>query len=78
LNLQSGPTAQVQVGGERFEVEWRTAPPEQRMEYWRKLQAAIPAYRIYRVRTSREIPIVLLRRSAPGWETRPLESAAAR
>lgn len=76
LNLQSAGTAQVQVGGERFEVSWRTAPPEQRMEYWRKLQAAIPAYRIYRVRTEREIPIVLLRRKSPAWETRPLEASA--
>ena len=32
------------------------------MEYWRKLQAAIPAYRMYRIRTDREIPIVRLRR----------------
>ena len=76
LNLQSAKTARVQVGGERFEVGWRTAPPEQRMEYWRKLQAAIPAYRIYRVRTEREIPIVLLRRQSPAWETRPLEVTA--
>jgi deazaflavin-dependent oxidoreductase (nitroreductase family) len=76
LNLQSARSAQVQVGGERFEVVWRVAPPGERMEYWRKLQAAIPAYRIYRVRTEREIPIVLLRRQSPGWETRPLEAAA--
>jgi hypothetical protein len=47
------------------------------MEYWRKLQASIPAYRIYRVRTEREIPIVLLRRQKPGWETRPLATTAA-
>lgn len=77
LNLQGTRTARVQVGGERFEVEWRTAPAAQRMEYWRKLQAAIPAYRMYRVRTEREIPIVLLRRTEPGWETRPLASAAS-
>lgn len=72
LNLQDAPTARVQVGGERFEVAWRTAPAAERMEYWRKLQAAIPAYRMYRVRTEREIPIVLLRRLEPGWSTRPL------
>ncbi len=77
LNLQDSPTARVQVGGERFEVAWRTAPPAERMEYWRKLQAAIPAYRIYRVRTAREIPIVLLRRTTPGWETRPIAAHAA-
>lgn len=77
LNIQAAKTVGVQVGGERFEATWRTAPPDQRMEYWRKLQASIPAYRIYRVRTDREIPIVLLRRIKGGWETRPLESPTA-
>ncbi len=59
LNLQSAATAEVQVGAETFEVSWSEAPEKERMEYWRKLQAAIPAYRIYRVRTEREIPIIL-------------------
>ncbi len=62
LNLQAAGKAEVQVRGETFEVAWNEAPRKERMEYWRKLQAAIPAYRIYRVRTKREIPIVLLRR----------------
>ena len=65
LNLQEAATATVQVKGETFEVAWTEAPEKERMEYWRKLQAAIPAYRIYRVRTEREIPIVLLRRQPP-------------
>jgi len=77
LNLQAAETARVQVAGERFEVRWRTAPQAERMEYWRKLQAAIPAYRIYRVRTEREIPIVLLRRVEPAWITRPLSPTAS-
>ena len=72
LNLQSAATAEVQVGSETFEVSWAEAPEKERMEYWRKLQAAIPAYRIYRVRTEREIPIILLRRHARSWEARPL------
>ena len=64
LNLQSAARAEVQINGETFEVTWSEAPQEERMEYWRKLQAAIPAYRIYRVRTEREIPILLLRRQS--------------
>jgi hypothetical protein len=52
----------VQIGGETFEVGWSEAPEKERMEYWRKLQAAVPAYRMYRFRTEREIPIILLRR----------------
>jgi len=72
LNLQAATTAKVQVGGESFEVSWSEAPEKERMEYWRKLQAAIPAYRIYRVRTEREIPIILLRRHVKISESRPL------
>ena len=62
LNLAAADTAQVQVRGERFEVEWAEAPKEDRMEYWRKLQAAIPAYRMYRSRTDRQIPLIRLQR----------------
>lgn len=62
LNLRESETAAVQIGGERFPVTWEQAPAEQRTELWRKLQAAIPAYRMYRHRTDREIPIVRLRR----------------
>jgi deazaflavin-dependent oxidoreductase (nitroreductase family) len=86
LNLREAETAEIQVGGERFEVEWDQAPHGERMEYWRRLQAAIPAYRVYRTRTDREIPIVRLRRrdatrvrSQPeGWAVRPLAAAAGR
>ncbi len=77
LNLQATETAELQVRGERFEVGWAEPPASERMEYWRKLQAAIPAYRMYRHRTGREIPIVLLRRRAVGWQTRPLGSHAS-
>ncbi|HEB89401.1 MAG TPA: nitroreductase family deazaflavin-dependent oxidoreductase [Deltaproteobacteria bacterium] len=75
LNLQAAGKARVQVRDETFEVSWNEAPEKERMEYWRKLQAAIPAYRIYRVRTEREIPIVLLRRLP---ETETAETAPAR
>lgn len=62
LNLQSAATVEVQVNGETFDATWTVVPENERMEYWRKLQAAIPGYRIYRIRTEREIPILLLRR----------------
>ena len=72
LNLREADTAEVQVGAERFEVTWREAPRKERVEYWRKLQAAIPAYRMYRFQSDREIPIVLLRRREVGWSSVPL------
>ena len=81
LNLSAAETAEVQVRGERFEVEWSPAPKAERMEYWRRLQSAIPAYRLYRTRTDREIPIIRLRRRGSaekadggGWAQHPLPS----
>lgn len=72
LNLREAESAEVQVGAERFEVTWREAARKDRIEYWRKLQAAIPAYRTYRFQSNREIPIVLLRRREVGWSSVPL------
>jgi deazaflavin-dependent oxidoreductase (nitroreductase family) len=72
LNLKSAATATIQVGAERFEVSWTEAPRKERMQYWRKLQSAVPAYRLYRVQTNREAPIILLRRHAMSWEAPPL------
>jgi deazaflavin-dependent oxidoreductase (nitroreductase family) len=77
LNLRASEIADVQVRGERFSVGWTAAPHEERMEYWRRLQAAIPAYRMYRLRTDREIPIVLLKRKPEGWQTRDLSTSSA-
>lgn len=61
LNLQSAETAAIQVRGDRMRVRWSLAPEEEKMEHWRMLQAAVPAYRRYRLVTDREIPIVRLR-----------------
>ena len=72
LNLSAMETAEIQVRGERFPVTWELVAAEERVEIWRKLQAAIPAYRMYRHRTFREIPILRLKRLAAGWQTRPM------
>ena len=76
LNLSAADTAEVQVRGERFPVRWSRAPDEQRMEHWRLLQAAVPAYRRYRHGTDRQIPIVRLRRVNAGWVKAPLAGLA--
>lgn len=77
LNLQSAATAGVQIGAERFEVSWTEAPEKERMQYWRKLQAAIPAYRVYRLRTERVIPILLLRRRSQQRDAGSVETKRA-
>ena len=87
LDLQRAPTAEVQVGAERFEASWDVAPKERRTAYWRKLQAAVPAYRAYRDQAEPEIPIVLLKRQiriptdareAPSWRRQQLAPSQAR
>jgi deazaflavin-dependent oxidoreductase (nitroreductase family) len=82
LNLRDAATAEVRFRGETFDVSWTEVPEKERMEYWRKLQAAIPAYRMYRFRTEREIPIIVLRRLPPATQrtaadSRPRETTAA-
>jgi deazaflavin-dependent oxidoreductase (nitroreductase family) len=76
LNLQAAERAQVQVGGETFEVKWSIVPKSERMEYWRKLHAAIPAYRAYPTRTDREIPLIRLERLVRDWQTYPIAAHA--
>jgi deazaflavin-dependent oxidoreductase (nitroreductase family) len=82
LNLRAAETAEVQVRGERFPVIWSLAPEDRRMEHWRMLQAAIPAYRRYRGSTDRQIPIVRLRRLGAGWKkqamTKPVDEASSK
>lgn len=65
LNLREMDSTWIQVGGERIEVEWSHVEKDERMEHWRRLQAAIPAYRLYRTRTDREIPLLRLTRKQP-------------
>ena len=72
LNLSAAETAEVQVRGERFRATWEVAPDHLRMEHWRLLQAAVPAYRRYRYGTEREIPIVRLKRAPTDWQKQPL------
>lgn len=75
LNLREADHATVQVKGETLEVGWAHAPADERMEYWRRLQAEIPAYRMYRLRTDREIPIIRLEPRATSWQAMPLDQA---
>jgi deazaflavin-dependent oxidoreductase (nitroreductase family) len=63
LNLEADPEVEVQVKGERFKAHARTATPDERLEMWKKMVAAWPAYDEYQVKTDREIPIVVLERA---------------
>jgi len=59
-NLLGRPTATVELGPDRFEVRWRTARPEERSE----LAKTVPYLESQQQLTEREIPIVVLERTA--------------
>ncbi|HEX9036595.1 MAG TPA: nitroreductase family deazaflavin-dependent oxidoreductase [Ktedonobacterales bacterium] len=64
FNLLVHPEAQVQLKRERFPVVARVASPEERARLWPQVVAANRQYARYQAGTSREIPIVLLRRAS--------------
>lgn len=66
LNLQANPHAVAQVHNEKFEVQAQLAPPDRRPELWRRLVEMYPYFTEYQQRTTRQIPVVLLRRLADG------------
>jgi deazaflavin-dependent oxidoreductase (nitroreductase family) len=60
LNLREHPYATVQIGGSITRVRAMEAVGEERERLWAKLIRRDPAYEEYRLRTDRQIPIVLL------------------
>jgi deazaflavin-dependent oxidoreductase (nitroreductase family) len=62
LNLRDQPEAQLQVGGERFRVRAREATPTEREQLWPRLASQYGGYEVYRARTRREIPVLILER----------------
>jgi deazaflavin-dependent oxidoreductase (nitroreductase family) len=63
LNLERNPEATVQIGRERQRVTARTTTGEERARLWAQVVGRAPGYLGYARRTSREIPVVVLRRA---------------
>jgi deazaflavin-dependent oxidoreductase (nitroreductase family) len=61
LNLMNDPHATVEIGRTRRRVMARAASPEERARLWAALTAVAPGYLEYERRTSRVIPLGLLR-----------------
>ena len=60
LNLRANPHAQVQLGAEIRQVRAREATPEERERLWPHLVTYYGGYQVYRERTDRHIPVVIL------------------
>jgi len=61
-NLRADPNASVQIGREHIRVRAEFAAPAERARLWPLLEAYNAPYRAYARKTSRSIPVVLLRR----------------
>jgi deazaflavin-dependent oxidoreductase (nitroreductase family) len=63
LNLQANPRVQVQVKGEVFTANARTATAQEKPQLWAAMVQVWPDYDEYQRRTDRDIPVVVLQRS---------------
>jgi deazaflavin-dependent oxidoreductase (nitroreductase family) len=63
-NLQKDPNVELQVRDEVFAARARTAEGEERERLWRLVNEQWPDYDNYQTRTDREIPVVVLERTA--------------
>ncbi len=61
LNLRANPHATIEIGRNRMEVTAEEATGDERDRLWRVASQAYPSYERYQSRTSREIPVVVLR-----------------
>lgn len=59
-NLQANPQAEVTVGRETRQVRARDAQGEERERLWRALADLYSGYDKYALKTSRQIPVVVL------------------
>jgi deazaflavin-dependent oxidoreductase (nitroreductase family) len=60
-NLKNHPQVELQIGNQQLSGIAELANPTLRQHLWANLVARAPGYGGYEKRTSREIPIVLLR-----------------
>lgn len=63
LNLEARSSAEVQVGAEAWAVEAAAAEGEEHARLWPMLIDYNPQYAAYQSKTSRKIPVVVLRRT---------------
>lgn len=61
LNLKSNPQVNIQVMDKRLAAIAEQAPQGERNQLWARLIEVSPSYAAYQERTTREIPMVILR-----------------
>ncbi len=61
LNLDNNPSATIQVKWRRIPVSAERPSPDERTRLWTKMVESNPVFGVYQSRTSREIPLIVLR-----------------
>jgi deazaflavin-dependent oxidoreductase (nitroreductase family) len=61
-NVIVNPKAKAEVGNETFEVEARVADGEERDRIWEEQKRRNPGFAEYEIKTTRQIPVVILKR----------------
>jgi deazaflavin-dependent oxidoreductase (nitroreductase family) len=64
LNLTAHPDVTVQVGGDTFDARARMATPQEKRELWPVMAEVFPRYDTYQEGTERDLPLVILEKSA--------------
>ena len=59
-NLRASPLTTIEVGRRRIRVRAREASEEERGAYWPRLVEIYPSYDLYRRRTNRVLPVIVL------------------
>lgn len=62
LNLQADPNVDVQVWGDRFTANARTAGDDEKPDMWSVMVKTWPQYDDYQKKTDRPIPVIVLER----------------
>jgi F420H(2)-dependent quinone reductase len=60
-NLRTNPHVRIEIKDRQFEAQAEVAPSEKRRSLWSQLISLSPAYGNYARKTTREIPLVILR-----------------
>jgi deazaflavin-dependent oxidoreductase (nitroreductase family) len=63
-NLLASPATTVEVGSHRVEVQAREATAEESASYWPRLHEMYPSFAIYKRRTDRPLPVIVLEAAA--------------
>lgn len=60
-NLTANPATQIEVGTETIDVTARVAEREERDRIWEKQKSDMPGFAEYEEKSSRQIPVVILK-----------------